>query len=56
MRGKWRVRYEYQAGSWIVYRGNRILRDYFPAQEDAVEAAREKNQEDLECHGGMGIG
>ena len=41
---KWLVKYEHQVAGWIVYRGSRMLRDYFPTQEDAAEAAKEKNK------------
>ena len=41
MKGAWRYRYDYQAASWIVYRGSRMLRDYYPTEQAAAEAAAE---------------
>ena len=40
MKAAWKYKYDYQAASWIVYRGSRRLYDYFPTKEDAQTAAR----------------
>ena len=44
MKAQWRCKYDYQAASWIVYRGNRRLRDYFGTRELAQAAAQAMNR------------
>jgi hypothetical protein len=43
MKAKWRVQYDGQAASWIVYQGRVRVRDYFPTEEAALVAARHLN-------------
>lgn len=43
MTHRWRVKYDYQMAGWIVYRGSRMLRDYFPTEDSAVKEATNLN-------------
>ena len=45
MKARWRYRYDYQAASWIVVRGSYRLRDYYPTEQAASEAAQRANEE-----------